>query len=114
MVSNKRYKYALERWDEFETIANKAVAQNGRLLEHWDNAIKEIKDLQAFNKRLVSHNEELLAECRKLREQLAVVTAERDHYLDLLPDVSEVEPAAKVEAPAEDPEAQWDRYYLNV
>lgn len=114
MVSNKRYKQALEKRNEIETIANKAITQNGRLLEHWGNAIKEIKDLQDFNKRLVSHNEELLAECRRLCEQLAVVTAERDRYLDLLPDVSEVEPAAKVEAPAEDPEEQWDRYYLNV
>ena len=104
MVSNKKYKYALEKWNEFETIASKAVAQNGRLLEHWDNAIKEIKDLQAFNKRLVSHNEELLAECCRLREQLAIVTAERDHYLDLLPDVSEIDgPAANTETPKEDP-----------
>jgi hypothetical protein len=107
MVSNKKYKYALEKWNEWENMATDVAKQNGILL-------KEMKEINDLSMRVNEHNSALIAECRRLREQLAVVTAERDRYLDLLPNVSEVEPAAKIEAPAEDPEAQWDRYYLNV
>ena len=107
MVSNKRYKYALEKWNEWENIATSLARDNGRLL-------KEMKEINDLSMRVNEHCGALIAECRRLRERLAAVTAERDRYLDLLPDVSEVEPAAKEEAPAEDPEAQWDRYYLNV
>ena len=90
MVSNKRYKYALERWNEWENIATNAVKENGILL-------KEMKEINDLSKRVNDNNGALIEECRRLREQLAVVTAERDRYLDLLPDVSEVEPAAEVE-----------------
>lgn len=111
MVTNKKYKYALEKWNEWENMATSLALDNGRLL-------KEMQEINNLSLRVNEQNGELLAECRRLREQLAVVTAERDRYLDLLPDVSEVEPAAKAEvpteAPAEDPEAQWERYYLNL
>jgi hypothetical protein len=90
MVSNKRYKYALEKWNEWENIATDVVKENGVLL-------KEMKEINDLSKRINDNNGALIAECRRLREQLAVVTAERDRYLDLLPDVSEVEPAAEVE-----------------
>lgn len=93
MVSNKRYKYALEKWNEWENIATKVVKENGALL-------KEMKEINDLSKRINEHNGALIAECRRLREQLARVTAERDHYLDLLPDVSEV--------PVEEPEEEWD------
>ena len=88
MVSNKRYKYALEKWAEWEKLATDVAKQNGQLL-------KEMTEINNLSKEVNKHNGALIAECRRLREQLAVVTAERDHYLDLLPDVSEVEPAAK-------------------
>ena len=107
MVSNKRYKYALEKWNKWENMATDVAKQNGILL-------KEMKEINDLSMRVNEHNGALIAECRRLREQLAVVTAERDRYLDLLPNVSEVEPATKVEVPTEDPEAQWERYYLNV
>lgn len=107
MVSNKKYKYALEKWNEWENMATSLAYDNGKLL-------KEMKEINDLSIRVNNHNGALIAECRRLREQLAVVTAERDCYLDLLPDVSEVEPAAKEETPTENPEAQWDRYYLNV
>lgn len=95
MVTNKKYKYALEKWNAWEKMATNLALDNGRLL----NEMKEINDL---SKRVNEQNGALIAECRRLREQLAVVTAERDRYLDLLPDVSEVEPAAKVEAENEE------------
>lgn len=108
MVSNKKYKHALEKWNEWENMATDVAKQNGELL-------REMKEINDLSLRVNEHNGALIAECRRLREQLAVVTAERDHYLDLLPDVSETnEPAANTETTKEDPEAQWDRYYLNV
>ena len=97
MVSNKRYKYALEKWNEWEKLATDLAFDNGRLL-------KEMKEINDLSLRVNEQNKELLAECRRLREQPAVVTAERDRYLDLLPDVSEVNPAETVKAPAEAPE----------
>ena len=92
MVSNKRYKRALEQWEEWEKVATGLAYDNGRLL-------KEMKEINDLSMRVNEHNSALIAECRRLREQLAIVTAERDRYLDLLPDVSEVEPAAKAESP---------------
>lgn len=82
MVSNKKYKYALEKWDEWENIATKVVKENGILL-------KEMKEINDLSKRINDNNGALIEECRRLREQLAIVTAERDRYLDLLPNVSE-------------------------
>ena len=108
MVSNKKYKYALEKWNEWENMATDVAKQNGELL-------REMKEINDLSLRVNEHNSALIAECRRLREQLAIVTAERDRYLDLLPDVSEIdEPAANTETSKEDPEEQWDRYYLNV
>ena len=109
MVSDKKYKYALEKWAEWEKIATGLAFDNGRLL-------KEMTEINNLSKEVNEQNGALIAECRRLREQLAAVTAERDRYLDLLPDVSEVEPAEEKEeeAPAEDPEAIWQRYYLNL
>ena len=77
--------------------------------------LKEMKEINDLSKRVNDHNGALIAECRRLREKLALVEKERDYYRDLLPDVSEInEPAANTETPKEDPEVQWDRYYLNV
>lgn len=97
MVTNKKYKYALEKWNEWENMATSLALDNGRLL-------KEMQEINNLSLRVNEQNGELLAECRRLREQLAVVTAERDRYLDLLPDVSEVNPAETVKVPAEAPE----------
>ena len=80
MVSNKKYKYALEMWNKWENMATDVAKQNGVLL-------KEMKEINDLSLRVNEHNGALIAECRRLREQLAVVTAERDRYL--LPDVSE-------------------------
>lgn len=108
MVSNKKYKYALEKWNEWENMATDVAKQNGELL-------REMKEINDLSMRVNEHNGALIAECRKLREKLTLVEKERDYYRDLLPDVSEIDgPAANTEAPKEDPEAQWDRYYLNV
>lgn len=84
MVSNRKYRYALEKWEEWEKIATSLAFDNGRLL-------KEMTEINNLSKEVNEQNGALIAECRRLREQLAVVTAERDRYLDLLPDVSEVE-----------------------
>ena len=90
MVNNKKYKYALEMWNKWENMATDVTKQNGVLL-------KEMKEINDLSMRVNQQNGELIAECRRLREKLAAVTAERDHYLDLLPDVSEIGVAAKEE-----------------
>lgn len=95
MVTNKKYKYALEKWNEWEKMATSLALDNGRLL-------KEMKEINDLSLRINEQNGALIAECHRLREQLAVVTAERDRYFDLLPDVSEVKPAAKAEAENEE------------
>ena len=71
MVSNKKYKYALEKWNEWENMAFDAVKRNGTLL-------KEMKEINDLSMRVNEHNGSLIAECRKLREQLA----ERDSLLE--------------------------------
>ena len=78
MVSNKKYKYALEKWNEWENMATDVAKQNGILL-------KEMKEINDLSMRIHEHNGALIAECRKLREQLAAVTIERNRHRDLLP-----------------------------
>jgi hypothetical protein len=89
-VSKKKYNALLEQKKDFERIAMNAVTQNGRLLEEWDAAIKEMKDIQKLNLRLVEHNDELLASVKELRVKLAFAIQQRDYYYDLLEDTSEV------------------------
>ena len=98
MVSNKKYMHALEMWNKWEEQATNLALDNGRLL-------KEMKEINDLSKRVNDNSTAILAECRRLREKLALVEKERDYYRDLLPDVSEInEPAAS----KEDPDAQWD------
>ena len=74
MVSNKKYKYALEMWNEWETMATDVSKQNGVLL-------KEMKEINDLSMRVNEHNGALIAECRRLRKQLdAAATAEKELY----------------------------------
>lgn len=68
-VSKKKYDALMAQKEDFERIAMNAVTQNGRLLEQWDITIKEMKEIQEFNHRLVEQNEELLARVEELEEQ---------------------------------------------
>ena len=88
-VSKKKYNEMVAQKEDFERIATNAVTQNGRLLDEWDRALKEMKDIQAFNRRLVESNEELLARCKDLEAKLDLVIKQRDHYYDLLEDISD-------------------------
>lgn len=69
-VSKKKYNALLEQKKDFERIAVNAVTQNGRLLEEWDAAIKDMKSIQELNHRLVRHNDELLVRCKELEADL--------------------------------------------
>ena len=85
-------------WNKWEEQATNLALDNGRLL-------KEMKEINDLSERVNDNSTAILAECRRLREKLALVEKERDYYRDLLPDVSEInEPAAS----KEDPDAQWD------
>ena len=85
-ISKKKYNALVAQKDDFERIAMNAVAQNGRLLEEWDTAIKEMKSIQELNHRLVGRNEELFARVKELEAKLDFVIKQRDYYYDLLED----------------------------
>ena len=94
-ISKKKYNELVEQRDGLKEIATNAVAQNERLLEEWRGAIEEMKDIQRLNNTLVKFNEELLARCKELEKNLALVTKQRDYYYDLLEDTSEGEEEGK-------------------
>ena len=68
-VSKKKYNEMVAERDKWDGIASEAVAQNGRLLVQIDEAIKEMKEIQELNHRLVRHNDELLTHCQELEKQ---------------------------------------------
>jgi predicted transcriptional regulator len=90
-VSKKKYDAMVADRDKWDEIASKAVAQNGRLLTQMDEAVKEMKEIQELNHRLVEHNDELLAQCQELETKLKFAIKQRDYYYDLLENSSEVE-----------------------
>lgn len=73
-VSRKKYEELLEQKKDFERIATNAVAQNGRLLEDWGAAIKEMEELQKSNLRLIERNRGLVARCGELETKLSRTT----------------------------------------
>ena len=81
-VSKKKYNELLKQKEDFERIATDAVAQNGRLLDEWDAAIKEMKSIQALNHQLVSHNDELLARCKELEVELQMTRQDIQQWTD--------------------------------
>lgn len=90
-ISKKKYNALLEQKKDFERIAANAVTQNGRLLEEWDTAIKEMKSIQELNHKLARHNDELLDSVKDLKAKLDFAIKQRDYYYDLLESTSEVE-----------------------
>ena len=90
-ISKKKYNELVEQRDNFNKIATDAIAQNGRLLEEWDAAIKEMKSVQELNHRLVKLNDELLVSAKELKAKLDFAIKQRDYYCDLLESTSEVE-----------------------
>lgn len=90
-ISKKKYNELVTQRDDFNRIATDAVTQNGRLLEEWDTAMKEMKSIQELNHGMVKLNDELVAYCKELEAKLAFVIKQRDYYYDLLEDTSEVE-----------------------
>jgi spore coat polysaccharide biosynthesis predicted glycosyltransferase SpsG len=83
-IRKKKYNALLEQKEDFERIAMNAVAQNGRLLEEWDIAIKDMKGIQELNHQLVNRNDELLARVKELEAKLNFAIKQRDYYYDLL------------------------------
>ena len=90
-ISKKKYNELVAQKDDFERIAMNTVAQNGRLLDEWDAAIKEMKSIQELNHQLVERNEGLLAHVKELEAKLDFAIKQRDYYYDLLESTSEVE-----------------------
>ena len=73
-VSKKKYDAMVAERDKWDSIASEAIAQNGRLLEQVDKTIKEMKDIQELNHRMVKLNDELLVHCKGLEAKLHSVT----------------------------------------
>ena len=69
-ISKKKYNELVEQKQDFERIASNAVAQNGRLLDHWKGVMEEMHDIQRFNHVLVDRNEELVAMVDEMRSAL--------------------------------------------
>ena len=90
-IRRKVYNALLEQKSDFERIASNAVAQNGRLLDEWHNAIEEMKSIQELSHSLVNRNEELLARVKELEAKLTFVMGQRDYYYDFLESTNEVE-----------------------
>lgn len=89
-IRRKIYNELLEQRSDFERIAVKAVAQNGRLLDEWNRVLEEMKEIQKLNHRLEERNEELVARCKELEEKFNFMKKQRDYYYELLEDTSEV------------------------
>ena len=68
-VSKRKYNELVTQKDDFERIAGNAVAQNGRLLDQWHEAIEEMKGIQELNHLLVRRNDELLARVKELEAE---------------------------------------------
>lgn len=73
-VSRKKYEALLEQKKDFERIATNAVAQNGRLLDDWGDAIEKMKSIQELNHGLVRDNDELVARVKELKAKLSRTT----------------------------------------
>lgn len=83
-VSKKRYNIVLEALGR-EACAREAAEE---IEKRWrDIAISCQKD----NKRLVAHEEEMLAKMKELEAKLAFAIQQRDYYYNLLENASEVE-----------------------
>lgn len=79
--SRERWKMLADRWMSHAEDANK-------LAYEWE---KVAVSCQEDNKRLVAHEEEMLAKMRELEAKLDFVMRQRDYYYGLLEDTSEVE-----------------------
>ena len=83
-VSKKKY-------DEMERLCNmwKASVEGAhKTAKAWERVAISC---QEDNKRLVAHEEEMLAKMKELEAKLDFVTRQRDYYYDLLETTSEIE-----------------------
>lgn len=80
LVSKKKYNALLAQKKDFERIAMNAVAQNSRLLDEWDAAIKEMKNTQKLNHRLNECNEGLLARVKELEVGLQMARQDNQRW----------------------------------
>ena len=72
-VSKKKYEALLKQKKDLERIATNAVAQNGRLLDEWHDAMEEMKSIQKLNHDLVDRNEELAVELVEMQRKYKVL-----------------------------------------
>jgi hypothetical protein len=85
-VSKKKYD-EMERFCEMWKVSAEGADKRA---DAWQ---KVAVSCQEDNKRLVAHEEEMLAKMKELEAKLDFVIRERDYYYDLLEDTSEVKEA---------------------
>ena len=85
-VSKKKY----DEMTRFCKMWKGAAEGASKSAEAWE---KVAISLQEDNKRLVAHEEEMLAKMKELEAKLAFVIRQRDYYYDLLETTSEIEEA---------------------
>jgi hypothetical protein len=85
-VSKKKY----DEMEQFCKMWKVSAEGADKRAEAWE---KVAISCQEDNKRLVAHEEEMLAKMKELEVRLTFVTKQRDYYYDLLETISEVEEA---------------------
>ena len=74
-ISKKKYNEIIKERDNFAAIADKAVKQNGRLLDYWHEQLEFDTMLNAENKALNNRN-------RELKQKLDEISALADERYD--------------------------------
>ena len=90
-VSKKKYDAMVaerDKWDRAAAVSMRLCRDFQEQAARWEQIARSC---QEDNKRLVAHEEEMLAKMRELEAKLDFVMKQRDYYYDLLESTSEVE-----------------------
>lgn len=90
-VSKKKYDAMVAERETWKELTEKMVAVAESFQRNGSEWQKVAVSCQEDNKRLVAHEEEMLAKMRELEAKLDFVMKQRDYYYDLLESTSEVE-----------------------
>ena len=87
-ISKKRYNEIQKEREDLASIADRAITQNGRLLERWNEQLQFDQMLNEDIKRLNSRNQELL---QKLDEVSALADERYNEIVYLRERIAELE-----------------------
>ena len=90
-ISKKKYNEIIKAKDDIAAIADRAVEQNGRLLDYWHEQLEFDEMLNAENKALNKRNRELK---QKLDEMSALADERYEEIVYLRERITELEKGA--------------------